>query len=117
MISVRGERGSLFCVNGGLGPWMPHHKFTWGICTPIRRATRSKKVIKVKAHSQGGKPVRFCEVEPAPRLFWTWILLGLSGLEGAVVDSKYIIMSLGATLGQRWKRGNYALHLWPSIHS
>ena len=51
-----------------------------GINTARRKVTRTKQFIKVKIHSQGGRASRFWEVAPASRLFWDWILLGLSGL-------------------------------------
>ena len=37
----------------------------------------SKQFIKAKVQSQGGRMGRLCKVEPAPRLFGDWILLGL----------------------------------------
>ena len=55
------------------------------IKTARRKVANTKQFIKVKVHSQGGRAGRFCEVESAPRLFWDWTLLGLSGLGGAVV--------------------------------
>ena len=39
-----------------------------------------EQFVKAKVHSQGWRMGRFPEVEPAPRLFWIWILMGFSGM-------------------------------------
>lgn len=61
--------------------------------------------IKAKVHHEGGRAIRFSEVEPASRLFWDWVLLGLSGLRGAMTYSGVVsdggcVQSFGEFLPQ-----------------
>lgn len=45
-------------------------------------------VIRAKVQSQGGIAGSIYKVELAPRLFWDWLLLGLSWLDRAVKYSE-----------------------------
>ena len=76
-----------------------------GICAPMktarRKAVSTKQCIKAKTHSQGGRANGIWLMEPDPRIFWDWILLGLSELGGAETCSGVVPTGgcLQATVG------------------
>lgn len=52
-----------------------------------RKVASTRQFIKAQVNALGGRASKFLAVEPAPRLFWNWINLGLSGQGRAVTHS------------------------------